>query len=374
MNGNELDEISWPELVIPFPSQVNPCVEDAVAGGIAWARSMGLVTSEPAVARFVKLQAAWLAARAYPTAGRGELQLVADWCAWVFLFDDQNDEGRWGRHPEEWEALTAPLEAVLTGSFDEAVLPPLARALADLLWRSTVGMSAAWYTRLRTHVSTYIRSYRDETANRARTETPSLVDYIAHRRKSGAMGIFFDMAEFVEHTEVPAGWYASREYQDILLAASDVVSWDNDIFSLPKEFARGDVHNLPLIMWSTNGRHLQEALDRAAEMIHARIATYLGAERLMQQLLDSCDLVPETRDGIRRCMAVYRACMRAYRDWSDQTGRYRDVVPSADGTEPDYIEALLVPRRPDGESPAPAYVNRCPRVPWVPSMRIGGVM
>jgi hypothetical protein len=63
----------------------------------------------------------------------------------------------------------------------------------------------------------------------------------------------------------------------------------------------------------------------------------------MQQLLDSCNLAPETRDGTRRCLAIYRAWMRAHRDWSAQTGRYRDVVPAAHGTEPDYIEELLVP-------------------------------
>jgi hypothetical protein len=40
------------------------------------------------------VRAARLVARVYPTAGRAELEVCADWCAWLFMFDDHAGDAK----------------------------------------------------------------------------------------------------------------------------------------------------------------------------------------------------------------------------------------------------------------------------------------
>ncbi|TGB13314.1 hypothetical protein [Streptomyces sp. MZ04] len=288
---------------------------------------------------------ALLAARSYPTARAEGLQLGADTAAWLFLFDDQGDEGPYGRDPELWLARAAHVEALIEGKLPpEAVVSPAARALDDLLRRACVGMSDAWSARFRHNFLQYARTSVSEASRRAAAVPLDVLGFIAHRRESGAMNIVFDLAEPIEGTEIPSEWYRLREFQHPRLAANDVVCWHNDIVSLRKELAHADVHNLPLVLQRAIGCDLQEAVDRAAVMTQARIGDFITGRDLMLQLLDATDLDAGTRLGIRRCLEVYGAWMNANAVWSFETRRYTDVSSGRPGvTVPAYIEPLLRP-------------------------------
>lgn len=339
----ESERVVSPWLRSPFPPRCHPDLGPAAEANLAWARGLGLLTSPSAVARFTALRPALLAAGAYAAVERSGLLLAADWCSWLFLFDDQGDESPIGRDPVAWQARVRPVEAVVRG--DAATpdgLPPLAAALHDLLSRTLPGMSGAWTGRFRRHLAAYVASYADEARHRAGLLEPrTAAAYITHRRDSGAMRVVFDLLEPTHRVELPDDWFHSREHQDVYLAASDVVCWENDIVSLRKELARADVHSLPLVIRAATGCSLQSAVDRSAGMLHARIDYYLAAERLAHDLLESSGLPAATREAVRLCLTGYRTWMRSNHDFGTASGRYRHVVRTEPDATPDYIEPLL---------------------------------
>lgn len=349
-----LEGIVLPEIELPFPEQINQHVTGAETEAIRWAQRMRVVTSPPALERFRRTRPARLAARAYPDVGAETLQVTADWASWLFMFDDQGDEGSVGRRPGEWEARMVPFAAVLAGLPADDTWPPLAFALDDLLRRTEDGMPATWRLRFRRHIGEYLVTYTLEARNRARKAPFGVREYIQHRRDSGAMRMVFDLAEFATRTEIPAAWYDSREYEDLALAANDVVCWTNDIVSLPKETARGDTHNLPMVIHFAASDSLQQALDRTAEMTRARVRTYLGAEQVMRHLLEVSELDARTRRGVTACIDTFRSWMRGNSDWSAETARYHEIHLGEPGAEPDYIETILDPAQPE-QAPVSAH-------------------
>ena len=84
----ETENTVMPRLHSPFPPQCHPDLAPAAESNLAWARASGLLTSPAAVSRFTALQPALLAAGAYVAVDRDALMLAADWCSWLFLFDD----------------------------------------------------------------------------------------------------------------------------------------------------------------------------------------------------------------------------------------------------------------------------------------------
>ncbi|MFD8086057.1 hypothetical protein ACFV4F_30675 [Kitasatospora sp. NPDC059722] len=308
---------------------------------------MGLLSSDAASARFDRLRSGRLAAYVYARVGVEELLLGADWKTWMFMIDDQGDEGPLGRLPSRWREAMRPFDDVLGGNVAEpGHLPPVARALADLLERTCVGMPAAWSERLYKHTRDFLDSYQGEAERRARHEVPTIFEYLVHRRDSGAMHIVYDLAEALVHHAVPPDLYHSREFQDLELAACDIICWQNDLRSLPKELARRDVHNVVLVIQAGVGCSLPEAAARARDMTDARTAWYVQGRRQMEHILEASRLPADHQDRIRRVLGVYEDWMSGHYQWGKETGRYTDIVHTDPGVTPNYVEPLLNPGHP----------------------------
>jgi hypothetical protein len=344
-DGAADEEVAVPELTVPFPRHVHPHLEQAQTSTFAWAQQMGLLSSEAAVARFEKLRSGHLAAYVYTEVDLDELLLGADWKTWMFMIDDQGDEGPLGRKPGQWREAMKPFTEVLEGNASECDhLSPVARALADLLRRTCVDMPPAWPARLYGHIADFLNSYQDEAERRASHRIPTVSEYITHRRDSGAMHIVYDVAEALVHQEVPPTLYHSREFQDLEVAACDVISWQNDLRSLRKELARHDVHNLVLVLQSGLDCTLAEAAARAQDMTEARMAWYVQGRRQMEHILDASALSAARRHGVRQVLRIYEDWMSGHYQWGAETGRYTDIVYTSPGATPNYIEQLLTPR------------------------------
>ncbi|MFJ9417812.1 hypothetical protein ACIRPT_27165 [Streptomyces sp. NPDC101227] len=337
--------LSTLEADVPFPVRTHPDREQAQASTFEWAQRMGMLTSEAAVARFGRLRSGHLAAYVYTQVGLDELLLGADWKTWMFMIDDQGDEGPLGRDPDRWRAAMSPMARVLTGDIgDPEQLPPVASALADLLERTCRGRTPEWSARLYGHTRDFLESYEAEAARRAQHQVPEIGEYIAHRRDSGAMHVVFDVAEALVGHEVPMSLYRSREFQDLELAASDVACWHNDIRSLSKELARDDVHNLVMVIQAGVGCSQQEAVDRAQDMANARMAWYVQGRRQMNHILEASRLSAEARTHVGQVLEIYEDWMSGHHQWAQESGRFTDIVSTGPGVAPHYVEPLLGPQ------------------------------
>ncbi|MCA2215081.1 terpene synthase family protein [Jidongwangia harbinensis] len=317
-----------------FPYQVHVDVERARAHLTDWAGRTGLV-GEAARRRFEKADFGWFAAMVYPTADRTGLYLTADWFAWLFMVDDQLDDGAEGRDPDRLRTVFDGMRAVLTGAGPATAPVPAPgvaiSSLVDLWGRTAPLQTPRWRRRFTGHLTECLTTAATwEAGNRRAGVVPDPATYIRKRRHTGAIYVCMDLIDVVSSLDVPDAVYDSAPFRAALDAASDVVCWTNDVYSLEKERALGEVHNLVHVLQHHHGWDTGTALDRTCAAIADRIDEFRRAE---ERLLAGR---PEHAEVLARYTAGMRSWMRGNLDWSSRTRRYRDPA-AATG----YLESAL---------------------------------
>jgi len=326
-----MDPIRLPPIYCPFPSSINPWVQEAHAHTLAWAKQYRLVRKEPALRRFEASRFTWLAARAYPTAALADLEVINDWLTWLFMFDDQFDEGLIGGRPEDLEVLIESYAALFAHAEPAPGQGPAAEALIDLCLRTRSQMPGTWWARFTQHFSQYLSTYPWSVSNTARGVVPALDEYRQRRRHSGGMYQAIDLIEFVLHRVLPEELLGGPHFPLLSRITNDVVCWSNDLFSLEKELARGDVNNLVLVVERAERIPLQQAVDRVGSMISSAVGHFEQVERALPTDLE---------EAVQRYLSMLRAWMRGNLDWSIETGRYSQVERTAPGGVASYVEAI----------------------------------
>ncbi|MFY1694313.1 terpene synthase family protein [Solwaraspora sp. WMMA2101] len=327
-----------------FPYQVNPHVAEARAHLTEWVRDTGLVLRDSARARFDHADFGWFAAMVYPRADARHAELTADWFAWLFLVDDQLDDGADGRDPQQLAEVMAAMRAVLTAADHGAALarrrdvPRAVSSLADLWQRTAPDASPRWRQRFVRHLQECLTTAATwEAGNRLAGIVPDEATYIANRRHTGAIYVCMDLIEIVERIDVPDVVHDSPPVRTALDAACNVVCWTNDVYSLDKERSLGEVHNLAYIVQHHHGLDRDAAVDRVVRAIRAETALFLSVEAaaLADHPRHAAVLVPY--------LAGMRSWMRGNVDWSARTRRYRPAG-SVDAAAPpaEYLEAALL--------------------------------
>jgi len=319
-----------------IPAQCNPHVESARRHLDLWVVEHGLIERAAAKERFGKADFGWFAAVTYPTAGVEELALVADWFAWLFLLDDQLDDGLLGKDRGEVGNLMGAIFDVLNDRGADPAGPSIVTALADLWRRTVVHAGPSWRTRFIEHVVAGGMAAVWEADNRVCGTVPSEAEYIEKRRHTGAIYVCMDLIEIVEHIDIPSSVFDSDPFARTLRAACDVVCWTNDLYSLDKEISLGEFHNLVPVVQQSRGPDRAEAVEIVAGLITERLDDYLGDEPTL----------PASSGGTAE-LAAYAAGMRSWMrgnlEWSASTRRYRDSLPDS-GNPAEYLERALVGR------------------------------
>ncbi len=109
-------------------------------------------------------------------------------------------------------------------------------------------------------------------------------------------------------------------------ASSNVVCWSNDVLSLEKELAHGDVHNLIIVLREATGIPLEEAAKRVVEMHNAEVRDFIALAPDLPSFGDTLDA------NLSRYISILQARMRGNLDWSLESGRYERAsgpLPSA---------------------------------------------
>ena len=308
-------------LHIPFPRRKSPDAERAHRVHLGWPRSHGLLPDARAVRRHLMGSYADVAARFHPTATGDDLDLAVDQQSWYFLFDDLFD-GPAGTDADRVRELTGDVAAALDGS--GVPRHPLARAFADLWARSITGMSAVWRARAAADWRAYLGGYVDEALARGGRRLPRFTDHLALRTHTiGALPVL-DMAERVGHYECPARALDSSLVDEMRRLAVEVVILDNDIVSVEKEDAVGDV-NLVLLLESERGCSRAEAVDRMCVMVAERSDRFVALERELPALAHGLGLDGGERAALERYdRDALRTLMRGAYDWDQQAERYGD--------------------------------------------------
>jgi 5-epi-alpha-selinene synthase len=301
----------------PFVSFLNPGTELAHQRTRAWAERFGLLLDANVRQRMATEQFTWLVGRFFPWAPARELELIADFTAWLFLHDDVCDETALGRDPRALADQFAWLMGVLTRRREPRPGQPFDAAMADLRDRfEEAAPSWAWFIRFVTTVQQYFDACVWEAANRADGVAPAVDVFVCMRPFAGGMYIYLEFVELVLRAELPI---VVRGHEDILRlrqATLNVACWHNDLFSLEKEMARSDVHNLVVVLARDGAGTIPEARAAAIARCNAEVEVFQHvAERLRSFGAASEPLVTRYKESLG-------ALMRGNLDWSVETLRY----------------------------------------------------
>ncbi|PJE95378.1 terpene cyclase [Streptomyces carminius] len=326
-----------PAIHCPFPSRISPHAARAEAHLDDWVRRFQVVGTDVARERFARAGFGRFAALTYPAADRERLELIADWFGWLFLVDDQLDDGRVGRDLDSARRSMDVLLGVLDGdgpAGERGGRPPLVWALRDLWHRTLPHAGPAWRRRFTDHLTACLDAACWEAANRVAGIVPGEAEYIEQRRHTGAIYVCMDLIDIVAENDLPESVHASGPFQAALRAASDVVVWTNDWYSLGKETALGEYHNLVRVVEHARGLTPRQALDHTAAAIGEETRRYLS---LREALLGR---FPGHRAALAEYTAGMESWMRGNLDWSMRTRRYLEREHDGD---PAYLEATLAP-------------------------------
>jgi avermitilol synthase len=223
----------------------------------------------------------------------------------------------------------------------------LAAALADFWARIAPSMPPFWRTRFIDHLSVYFDSYREETANRYAATPPDLPTYIDLRRRSGATTTCFDLIEVTGGFTLSDAIFHSEPFQSLYTAAIDIIGWGNDVMSVDKELARGDVHNLLIVLHHAEDSSWADAAQRAADMINQRWQEFFAAEHELSFLPAAIASTERDWASIQRYVSGIKSWMAGIHHWHLKTSRYHQIEYTSTGQAPGYLDKLILapPRR-----------------------------
>ncbi|MEU2183657.1 terpene synthase family protein [Streptomyces thermolilacinus] len=342
-----LDPFNVPEFRLPFDNSKDPAGDRANAEATAWAVDRGLIEAG-ASEQFAGIGFGHLAARVSRDAPYERLLLLSQWMAWSFVLDDQHDLLiRVGR-VRDWQPISDAITRHVcdderTGAPRPAPDNPLVASFAELCDGILAGMTPLLQGRYRRHVPRVLRSLDEEAANRLPGHRPTVEEYVLTRRHSSQLLPMMDMVEADQGIEVPEEVHRSPALRELLWSAIDVISWGNDVFSLPKEYSCGDTNNLAALLADWHGLTLPEAVGAVEQRIHDRVGEFRAAARDLPRALDALGVT----DPAARTAVEHR--VRGYEDWMigadlwqrHDCTRYRDERFAA-GLEAAYTRPDLV--------------------------------
>lgn len=324
--------VELPALDCPYFPAVHPAAEQVHQETIAWAQAMGMVRDEKHVAALRASRIGYFVARVFPaTADLKKLQIAVDWTTLFCCLDDhlENIHGA---------VLSAAYLRSLLRVFRDAALPvltdPYSQGFRDLRERMLALRVRNWIPRFSACVERLFDAFIDEAKYRTLNTVPGFSSYSRIREITVGLYTGFLLGELTDGIVLPPDVLAHETVRALERAASKIVGLSNDIHTVDKELARGEVNNIVLVLMHEDGLTLDDALSRAVQLHNAEMREF---SRLAGSL-PSFD--PETDYQLRRYVDVLIAFISGHRDWATETGRYRAVpVPIAEEGEEDEDEA-----------------------------------
>jgi hypothetical protein len=349
---------------IPYSARLSPHAERARRHTLQWLQKTDLLAGDAAVEEYDALRLERLMAYFYPDATGGDLELAADFNAWFFIFDDQFDGGL-GTRPEAIERLVDTLgrTMTITGTPEAAEVPevpaareeagvsgqPLVVGFRDIWHRATAGRPPGWQRRFRAHWQAYMAAYQGEAANRNADRLPTLEQFLALRRDSIGVQPCLDFTERCGGYALPDELHGSFPLREMREITGDVVIFVNDIVSLVKELAAGDVNNSVVVLSEQRGCSLDEAVEHIAELANSRTARFGELAAALPGLLDDLGVPAVLRGAVDHYVEGMGHLMAGNLAWSLATSRYdeRGVAAVSGGRQRPWAHLAAVPKGAD---------------------------
>ncbi|KAI0145598.1 Presilphiperfolan-8-beta-ol synthase [Xylariaceae sp. FL1272] len=297
---------------------VNPNYFKVKAEGDRWiAKIMNF--DERMAARNARVDLCFLASIWAPHADETALRMMLDWNHWVFLFDDQFDEGHLREDPiaaqqeiEQTTAIMADDAAPINPSsnpiryvFQTCWLRLKERALPELQQRYRE-QHIRFFDQLIVQV---------QCAARGEVLSRDVQHYIDCRR--GTIGAYpaIAVAEYGQGIRLPESVYQHNSMQECMRVSADLVLLVNDLLSYRKDLELGVEHNL-IALLSEQHMTIQQSIDKIGDMVSDCYKRWYTALAEMPSFGEHVDR--EVLSFVEVCRYVALGNLH----WSFKTGRY----------------------------------------------------
>ncbi|MFF8288751.1 hypothetical protein ACF068_05885 [Streptomyces sp. NPDC016309] len=280
--------VELPQLWMPYPLRVNPCLPALHEESESWARAMGMLEGrgEGSARRAIWTRPAFhamtvdqLTAWTLPDASLADLRLNHRFNVWALAWDDYFAHAfkRTGDLAGA-RAFTVRLHAFLRPEPDARLPEPtnaVERGIADLQQRLFPPRLAHWRKEFNRALARYIDAGVEELANSRSGRIPHLIDYAPFRRDSFAAHTAPYSVELATGARIPERIRNSRTVRALLDAFMDFMGLANDIASYEREVHEEyDVNNLVLVVGSSLGISLDDAVPAALNLVNARLRDF----------------------------------------------------------------------------------------------------
>lgn len=306
--------VQIPDLYCPFDPAVHRDVAEVHAQSIAWAKAMGLAPDEKQLRALNRAKVGWLVGRAFPVADHlPALQIAADWTTLFCLIDNKIESIR---GPAVAHVYLKSLLNVFREGRAPVIADPFAQAFRDLRERMLAVNVPAWIERFGEHLDRLFRTFVDEAKYRQLEAVPELGTYRKMREVSVGLYFGFRLGELTDGITLPAN---VREHPTVRLLESKaayIVGLANDIYTIEKEMAKGEVNNMVLVLMHEEHLDFDQALARAVELHDAETREYSALSHRLPGFTKEVD------EQLRRYIDVLSSMISGHRTWATETTRY----------------------------------------------------
>lgn len=300
----------------PFPVQRNYFHTAALEAGARWLREtvpMEGAEYDRLLAEDVGGFVSWV----YPDALPGQIRALMDFHHWAVWLDDVMDRKTIPETSLQACDVLELLGTVELAPFDDF----FARMRAH-------GLHEAHAARFLTAMRLYGASSRREVqAREGHADFSSLAHYIANRRASAAMPVYFALIAWISRVDLPTAVYEHPLVVRLENACSDYALLYNDAGSFTKEYLAGRREG-------TCVRLLSRELDLPVQATVYEIADMAAAAaddlESAGDLIDESDLPAPVREQVHRYADGLRKFTGGVNHWSNHTLRYAIGQPFTD--------------------------------------------
>ncbi|ROR00133.1 pentalenene synthase/avermitilol synthase [Streptomyces sp. 2132.2] len=336
---------------LPAAAPIGPGLDEVRRHNLEWVRGHGLVSDDRSVAWYASWDMPRLAALGFPHARGPALDLCADAMGFFFVFDDQFD-GPLGLDPARTARVCQQLIDIAHGAAPPAGSDPCTEAFADLRARGTRGAHPAWTARTAHEWEYYFAAHAHEAIGRLRGTPADMTTYLQVRRGIAATDLPLSLGERAAGITVPAAAFHAPQLRIMRQAAIDVTLMCNDVYSLEKEEARGDVDNLVLVLEHTRHLDRDEAVTAAGHRVDRLVGRFRELAAHVPALCAQLGLRRSERAAVDTYVGIMTAWMAGYHAWQRGTLRYRTAPEVVPASGPGHLDRILYVR--PGNAPARA--------------------
>ncbi|MEV0700646.1 hypothetical protein AB0I53_22425 [Saccharopolyspora sp. NPDC050389] len=304
---------------VPFSPARSPHAAVLDANLTAWLNETSVV-GDGAVARRVRAACfSDLIASVYPQAGCSELNLIGRLIVWMFVYDDHFDPHRLGLAPDRAHQAADQLARVLRSSGSPGSHEPLWHALDELWHQGFREVDPLLRERLADHLLVFARGVALEVSMRVDQKVPLLDAYIDLRLDTFAWLVLVDLIEVAEGIAVPQCIRNTDTYADLIRTTGRMMFLINDLYSLNKEIAAGETHNIVFVLQRKYGNELSEAFAKAVDLFRNDVVRFIE----LRTRLERMSLSQGERIAVSRHVRALEHIVRGELDWCRESARYR---------------------------------------------------